>query len=426
MAGRVYPSRVADAARARAFGAGRIHGKGFAADAPLVHIDSAAAASPSFPGGQYCSNRSDNARVRTRDRPRYPSVPGAVTMTIESFTFGALGGVPVPGFALRNGRGVTMKVVAYGARLTALHLPDARGRLADVVLGFDTLEQYQASDAYMGATCGRYANRIRHGTFPLDGRTVQLSRNEGGNHAHGGHEGFDRKVWTVESEAPANRVVFTLTAPDGDEGYPGTLVASASYRLTDDNVIEIVMRGQTDRTTVVNLVHHTYWNLAGHDAGDIRAHRLRLPADFYTPIDEDTIPTGEVRSVTGTAFDFRAAKPIGRDLDAVLSANSGYDHNWCVNGPAGELRLCASLADPESGRALELFATEPGVQGYTGGHFRQAVRGKGGASYGQYAGLALETQRFPDSPNLGHFPGARLAPGAVYEHRMEVRLHTGA
>ena len=347
-------------------------------------------------------------------------------MTIESFTFGAVGGVPIPCFALRNRRGVTMKVVAFGARLTELHLPDAQGRIADVVLGFDTLEQYHASDAYMGATCGRYGNRIRHGTFALEGETIHVSRNEGAHHAHGGLEGFDRKVWKAQIDAPASRVDFTLTSPDGDEGYPGTLVASTSYRLTDDNVIEIVMRGQTDRTTVVNLVHHTYWNLAGHDAGHIRAHRLRLPADFYTPIDGDTIPTGEVRSVAGTPFDFREVKPIGRDLGAVLSANSGYDHNWCVNGPTGELRLGATLADPASGRAFELFTTEPGVQCYTGGHFREAVSGKGGASYGQYAGVALETQRFPDTPNLSHFPSARLAPGEVYEHRMEVRLHTGA
>ncbi len=347
-------------------------------------------------------------------------------MTIESFTFGTQGGVPVPGFKLHNRLGVTMKVVAYGARLTELHMPDAHGHLADVVLGFDTLEHYQASDAYMGATCGRYGSRIRRGAFPLQGETVHVSCNEGVHHAHGGGEGFDRKVWKAQIDAPANRVVFTLISPDGDQGYPGAVVASASYRLSDDNVIEIVMRGQTDRTTVINLVHHTYWNLAGHDAGDIRSHRLHLPADFYTPIDDDLVPTGEVRSVAGTPFDFRETKRVGRDLDAVPTASGGYDHNWCVNGPAGELRLCAALADSGSGRALELFTTEPGVQFYTGGHFREPVIGKGGRRYGQYAGLALETQRFPDSPNLGHFPSARLAPGEAYEHRMEVRLHAGA
>lgn len=347
-------------------------------------------------------------------------------MSIESFKFGMLDGAPVPGFILRNAAGVSMKLAAYGARLTELLMPARHGHVADVVLGFDTLAQYRASDAYMGATCGRYGSRIRNGTFPQAGSTVKLARNEGAHHAHGGGEGLDRKAWQAQAQVPANRVVFTHISPNGDQGYPGALVASTSYRLTDDNVVEITMRAHTDHTTVVNLIHHSYWNLAGHNGGDIRSHLLRMPADFYTPIDGDLVPTGEVRSVAGTAFDFRTAKPIGRDIDAVPTAAGGYDHNWCVNGPAGELRLCAALAEPSSGRALEIFATEPGVQLYTGGHFRQSVIGKGGQPYHQYAGLALETQRFPDAPNLGHFPSARLAPGEVYEHRMEIRLHTGA
>ncbi|MEP7181449.1 MAG: aldose epimerase family protein [Betaproteobacteria bacterium] len=347
-------------------------------------------------------------------------------MTIESFPFGVLGGVAVPGLALRNRHGITMKVIALGARLTELHVPDARGRLADVVLGFDTLEQYLASDAYAGATCGRYGSRIRGGSFPLDGTTVQLSRNEGRNHAHGGYQGFDRKLWSVRIDAPSNEVVFALTSPDGDEGYPGAVAASVSYRLADDDVISIVMRAQADRTTVVNLVHHTYWNLAGHDAGDIRAQRLRLNAGFYMPIDDELIPTGEIRRVDDTPFDFRAAKTIGRDLDRIPTAGGGYDHNWCLDGASDAMRLCATLEDPASGRALELYTTAPGVQCYTGGHFRVPVPGKGGARYDQYAGVALETQHFPDAPNVGHFPGARLAPGDVYEHRMEVRLGSGA
>ena len=347
-------------------------------------------------------------------------------MTVDAFTFGTHDGAPVPGFAVRNRHGVTMKIVAFGARLTELHMPDARGRVADIVLGFDTLDEYRASDAYMGATCGRYGSRIRNGAFVLDGRTVHVSRNEGTHHAHGGHEGFDRKVWQARADAQANHVLFTHHSPDGDEGYPGAVTATTSYRLTDANVLEIVMRAQSDRATVVNLVHHTYWNLAGHDAGDILAHRLRMPADFYTPIDADLVPTGEVRSVTGTPFDFRETKAIGRDLAALATANSGYDHNWCVQGSSGELRMCATLHDPASGRAVELHATAPGVQCYTADHLRDAVRGKGGGRYGQYAGIALETQRFPDAPNLGHFPSAHLLPGEIYEHRMEVRLQSHA
>jgi len=343
-------------------------------------------------------------------------------MTVEAFTFGMHGGLAVPGFVLRNRHGVTMKVVAYGARLTELHLPNASGHVADIVLGFDTLGEYVASDAYMGATCGRYGSRIRDAAFVSGGRLVQLSRNEGAHHAHGGHEGFDRKVWHAQADAQANEVLFTHHSPDGDEGYPGALTATTSYRLTDANVLEIVMRAQSDRTTVINLVHHSYWNLAGHDGGDVRAQQLLVPADFYLPVDADLVPTGEVRSVTGTPFDFREAKAIGRDLAAVATASGGYDHHWCVRGAEGELRLCAALRDPTSGRAIELHATAPGVQCYTAGHLRNAVSGKGGARYGQYAGIALETQRFADAPNLGHFPRADLVPGQSYEQRMQVRL----
>ena len=347
-------------------------------------------------------------------------------MSIESFTFGRLGDVAVPGFVVRNAAGVAIKLVAYGARLTELFFPDAQGRLADVVLGFDTLAQYQASDAYMGATCGRYGGRIRNGRFPQEGRVLQLSRNEGNQHAHGGHLGFDRKVWQAETDAASNRVVFTLTSPDGEEGYPGTVTASSSYRLSDANMLEIAMCARSDRMTVINMLHHSYWNLAGHDSGDVRAHRLKLAADFYLPIDEHLVPTGEVRSVAGTAFDFRVAKPIGQDLDTVPTAAGGYDHNWCIEGASDDMRHCASLADPQSGRALDVFSTEPGVQLYTGGHLGEPVLGNGGCLYRQYAGVALETQRFPDAPNLPHFPSARLAPGMTYEHRMHIRLRTGA
>ena len=347
-------------------------------------------------------------------------------MTIESFSFGRLGGVSVPGFVLRNRLGVALKLVALGARIIELQLPDAGGRLADVVLGFDTLEQYLASDAYMGATCGRYGSRIRGGTFRLDGQAVRLNCNEGQHHAHGGMEGFDRRLWQARSDATANEVVFTLNSPDGDQGYPGTVDARVSYRLSEDNVITITMQARTDRATIVNLLHHSYWNLAGHDSGDALAQRLQLNADSYTPIDEDLIPTGAIRPVAGTPFDFRLAKPVGQDLGRVVNAGGGYDHNWCLNGAAGQMRLCATLEDPGSGRALELFTTAPGLQFYSGGHFRQPVLGKGGVRYGQYAGLALETQGFPDAPNLAHFPSPWLAPGQVYQHRMQLRLRPAA
>jgi aldose 1-epimerase len=291
-------------------------------------------------------------------------------------------------------------------------MPDARGHSADVVLGLDSPELYAASDSYMGATCGRYGSRIRNGAFALDGATYQLACNEGRHHAHGGREGFDQKLW--QSRADTREAVFTHVAPDGDEGYPGTLEASVTYGLDDDNVLAITMRARTDRPTVVNLVHHTYWNLAG--GGDVRDHRLAIDADFYAPIDDALIPTGEIRRVDATPFDFRTAKPIGRDLDEVPTAAGGYDHHFCLRGPHGALRRCASLEDPASGRSLDLYSDAPGLQLYTGGHFR-------GPRHGRYAGVALETQRFPDAPNMSHFPSARLDPGDDYVHRMEVRLH---
>jgi aldose 1-epimerase len=345
-------------------------------------------------------------------------------VTIDLLPFGLLRGEPVPGFLLRNRHGVAATLVAYGARLNRLVLPDARGRAADIVLGFDTLAQYEASDAYMGATCGRYGSRISGGALALDGARYQLTCNEGRHHAHGGRDGFDRKLWHARADALTNEVVFTYVSPDGDEGYPGTLDAEVTYRLGDDNVLAIAMRAQCDRPTVVNLLHHTYWNLAGHHGGDVRAHRLSLDADAYAAIDDDLVPTGEVCRVEGTPFDFRTAKPIGRDLDAVPTATGGYDHPYFLRGAEGDMRRCATLEDPASGRALEIHSDAPGVQLYTGGHFRYPVAGKDGARYGQYAGVALETQRLPDAPKVGHFGSARLDPGDVYLHRMEIRLHS--
>jgi len=356
-----------------------------------------------FRFGKHCSNKQNMTRV-------------------DAFTFGAIGGVPVPGFELRNAGGISVGVVALGARIVRLAMPDAHGRRADVVLGFDSPEAYLASDAYMGATCGRYGGRIRDSAFVLDGVAHRLSSNEGAHHAHGGAAGFDRRVWRPVADAANGEVAFTLDSPDGDQGYPGALSASVAYRLDDEGVLAIDMRARTDRPTVVNLLHHGYWNLAGHDAGSIAAHRLRLEADFVTPIDDALIPTGEVRRVDGTVFDFREGRPIGLDLDRVPTAAGGYDHNFCVRGVAGELRRVATLGDPGSGRMLELFSDAPGVQLYTGGHFRAEVVGKGGARYRRYAGVALETQRFPDAPNLAHFPCARLDPGRDYLHRMRVRL----
>ncbi len=350
-------------------------------------------------------------------------------MGIEQKIFGRVDGTDVRAAEIDGGSGVRLQVVAYGARLARLLLSDRAGRPADVVLGFDTLDDYIAHGRYFGATCGRYGNRIAGGTFPLDGRTVVLTRNEPPNHLHGGSLGFDRKVWTMRVDDDRNAVAFSATAADGEQGYPGALAATTTYRL-DGRGLEIEMRATSDRLTVVNLVNHAYWNLAGQGSGDIRGHHLVLDAAAYTPVDAALIPTGELRAVAGTPFDFRAGKPVGQDLDATAAddprnarlARGGYDHNWCLDGEPGALRRCARLVDPPSGRGFELDTSEPGVQVYTAGHLSDATVGRGGMRLCRYAGITFETQKYPDSPNFPHFPSARLDPGQEYVHRMRFRF----
>lgn len=347
-------------------------------------------------------------------------------MPIESFLFDTHDGRPVEGFTLSAG-GLEATVVAHGARLVRMMVPDRGGTAADVVLGFDRLAGYLASDAYFGATCGRYGNRIGGAAFTLDGVRYGLAVNEPPNQLHGGPDGFDRRIWQASVEPADTAVTFTLVSPDGDQGYPGTLTASTRYRLTADGVLDIVMTAVTDRPTVVNLVHHSYWNLGGHGSGDVRGHRLAVRGGFTTPVGPDLIPTGEVRPVDGTPFDLRGVDLRGADLGAALEAvgGFGFDHNWCLEGPAGELRPVAVLEHPGSGRRLELATDQPGLQVYGGGYIGARsggqVAGKGGQTYGPFAGLALETQRFPGSPNIGHFPSARLDPGETRRHHM--RLH---
>ena len=340
-------------------------------------------------------------------------------MPIESFLFDTVKGRPVEGFTLSAG-GLEATVVAHGARLVRMMVPDRDGTPADVVLGFDQLADYLASDAYFGATCGRYGNRIGGAAFTLDGVRHELSANEPPNQLHGGPDGFDRRIWEAHGEEADNAVIFTLVSPDGDQGYPGTLTATARYRLTDDGVLDIRMTATTDRPTIINLVHHSYWNLGGHASGDLRDHRLAVQGGFTTPVGADLIPTGEVRPVDGTPFDLRERVGLGEALDSV--GGLGFDHNWCLEGPAGELRPVAVLEHPVSGRRMELATDQPGLQVYTGGYLSEQVVGKGGQRYCRFGGLALESQRFPDSPNTGHFPSARLDPGETYRHRMQLRF----
>lgn len=343
---------------------------------------------------------------------------------IEEFDFGRFEGELVRGFVLRNKNGLSARLVSYGARLTEFHLPDKSGVPADIVLGFDNLDDYIATNTYFGATCGRYGNRISNGRFQINGNTIQVDCNEGRNHLHGGRSGFDRRNWQAVADAANNSVTFSLVSPDGDMGFPGTVLLSACYRLAEDNSLSITMRGVSDQPTVMNMVHHSYWNLAGQGSGDVCDQELMLNADFYTPIDDALITTGEVAQVANTIFDFRRRKPIGQDIESLGNVGTGdlvgggYDHNWCINGVNDAMALCASVADPHSGRGFDLWSNEPGVQFYTGGYLSPSVIGKNGKAYCRFAGYTFETQKFPNTPNFGHFPSAVLRSGEVYEHQM--------
>ena len=327
-------------------------------------------------------------------------------------SFGQVDGADVHQATL-EANGLKVTLLTWGARLAELWVPDAKGTLADIVLGHETPEGWETHGTYLGATCGRYANRIAGGRFTLDGKTIQLDRNEGENTLHGGTHGFDRKCWTIESHSDSH-VTFALTSHDGDMGFPGTLQARTTYRI-DGLSLRIEMQATTHAPTIVNLVNHAYFNLAGQGAGDIMGQHLQIEAGHYLPVDAQLIPTGEVLTVANTAFDFRQLRPIG----ATLPGPSAFDHNLCLSAPLGAdgLRPCLVATDPASGRRMALSTTEPGVQLYTGAHFDGP--GKQGAHYPRFAGFAAETQRFPDSPNCPHFPSARLDPGQTYRHVMQ-------
>ena len=327
-------------------------------------------------------------------------------------------GKAVEAFTLTNANGLSLRAITYGGIITHLRVPDRNGTMGDVALGFDSLEGYLAGHPYFGTIVGRYGNRIAGGKFVLDGRTYTLATNNGPNHLHGGKVGFDKAVWAGEPTGSGDGVTFTHTSPDGDEGYPGTLKARVSYTLTDRNELVVEYFATTDKPTPVNLTQHTYFNLAAE--GTILGHELTIHADRYTPVDSTLIPTGELASVGGTPLDFRKPTPVGARIDAAheqLKHGRGYDHNFVLNGKPGELRPAARLVDPKSGRTLDVSTTEPGLQFYTGNFLDGTLTGKGGRVYEHRAGLCLETQHFPDSPNKPQFPSTTLRPGQEYRSK---------
>ena len=354
--------------------------------------------------------------------------PDASTMDrIQKESFGQTSdGEAVDLYTLTNANGIEMEVTNYGGIVTALRVPDRDGERADVVLGYDALDGYLERNPFFGALVGRYGNRIAGGTFTLDDSTYTLATNNGPNHLHGGVKGFDKRVWQAEPFEDSSGVglVLTYTSPDGEEGYPGTLEARVTYTLTDSNEVVFDYHATTDKATPVNLTQHTYFNLAGHGAGDILDHEILINAEGFTPVDSTLIPLGEIADVEGTPFDFSEPTAIGlriEDGDEQLERAGGYDHNL-VLGEAGEMKLAARVYEPTSGRVMEVRTTEPGVQFYTGNFLDGSITGKDGAVYEQRAGFCLETQHFPNSPNQPSFPSTILRPGEEYTSRTVYRF----
>jgi aldose 1-epimerase len=334
--------------------------------------------------------------------------------SISSSLFGITrDGRRVEEFILTSGSGLVSKILAYGGIVRVLEVPNRYGESIDVVLGFDTLAQYEQRHPYLGTITGRYANRIAKGIFELEGERYQLAVNNGPNHLHGGLNGFDRMIWTAkqESDGEVARLLLSHTSADGEEGYPGELKVDVVYSVSASNELRIDYRATTSRPTVVNLTNHSYFNLKGHDQGDILDHRVFIRAKEYLPVDSTSIPLGNPAEVSDTPFDFRTPILVGERINQV---DPGYDHNYCLDDYGRGLRSVAEVFEDSTGIKLEVLTTEPGMQLYTGNYLSDSLVGKGDARYRKHAGLCLETQHYPDSPNRPDFPSTILRPGEEY------------
>lgn len=344
---------------------------------------------------------------------------------ITKSSFGKLpDGTPVEQYTLTNASGSFCKIITYGGIITELQVPDKNGKLGDVVVGFDNLEQYLGSHPYFGAITGRFANRIAKGKFTLDGKTYSLAINNGPNALHGGLKGFDKVVWNAATSESKDGATLKLdyTSADGEEGFPGTLKVTVTYMFTDKNELRIDYDAVTDKATPINLTNHSYFNLAG--GGDVFGHELMLTAGNFTPTDDTLIPTGEIKSVKGTPFDFTKPKLIGKEIEKLFAQpHKGYDHNFVLDNQSKKLVLAARVVEPKSGRVMEVLTEEPGVQLYTA-NFLTDTRGKG-KNYGQYGALCLETQHYPDSVNHPNFPSTILRPGEKYRTTTVYRFSAG-
>ena len=334
-------------------------------------------------------------------------------------------------YTLRNSNGIEMTVSDYGGIIVSLKVPDRNGRFDDIVLGYENLSDYLKETPYFGAIIGRYGNRIGKAKFSIDGDEYMLAANDGANHLHGGEVGFDKVLWKADPVigGDAAAITFSYLSKDGEEGYPGNLNCKVTYTLGNDNSLRFDYEATTDKPTVCNLTQHAYWNLGGHDSGTILDHELVLHADHFTPVDKGLIPTGELRRVAGTPFDFRKPATIGSRIaekNEQLNFGKGYDHNWVISRESRkEMELAATLYEPGSGRLMEVWTEEPGIQFYSGNFLDGKLTGKADVKYAHRSGLCLETQHYPDSPNQGSFPSVILRPGEVYKtstlHKFKVK-----
>jgi aldose 1-epimerase len=339
---------------------------------------------------------------------------------VKKQSFGKMpDGTPVDIYTLSNANGMEARITTYGGAIVSLTAPDRAGKFADVVLGMDSLDGYRGQANFFGALIGRYGNRIGHGKFTLEGKAYQLPKNDGDNTLHGGPQGFDKKVWQAAGakSAAGPALALTYVSKDGEEGFPGTLTAKVIYTLTEKNELEIDYSATTDKPTLVNLTNHSYFNLAGAGSGDVLQTQVMINAERFTPVDAGLIPTGELREVKGTPFDFTKSTAIGARInqaDEQLKLGGGYDHNWVLNRNYNGLTKAAEAYEPATGRVLEVLTSQPGLQFYTGNFLDGTVHGKGGKVYQRRGAFCMETQHYPDSPNKPSFPSTELKPGVTY------------
>jgi len=371
-----------------------------------------------------CKNLGKKKEVETKEQEI------AENMTIKKTVFGEMpDGTTIDRYTLSNANGLEANIITYGGRITSLKTPDKNENVENITLGFDKLEDYLKDNPFFGALVGRYGNRIAKGKFSLDGNEYTLATNNGENHLHGGEKGFDKVVWEAEPKEGTDEssLIMTYMSEDGEEGYPGNLEVTVTYTLNQENELKVDYKATTDKATVVNLTQHAYFNLTGDFSKDILDHKVMLDANNYLPVDAGLIPTGELRNVEGTPFDFTSPKAIGEDIqkdNEQLELGGGYDHCWVLNGEMGVLRIAATAHDPESGRFLEVMTTEPAIQFYTGNFLDGTLPNPHGGTYGLRSAFCLETQHYPDSPNQAAFPSVRLNPGETYSTKTVFKFTT--